>query len=153
MMNRSKELKQSNPYRVPDGYFSDLRRTLRDRVAVEAAGEGEVRSVRSIWRQVRSLAGLATAFGCLVLLATVGFYWTGYRAQQRERLAMLDETSEMFAVYHLYSEDVESLDAYLTAVTDEAERTQFTEAVTDYLSTYGYGGETELLAVLTENGR
>ena len=159
-MNRSKELRKSNPYRVPEGYFSDLRQTLRQRVATEEAASGERGATAtgwSLWEPVRSLAGLSAAFGCLVLLATAGFYWTGYRAQQRERLAMQDATTEMLSGYHLYSEDVESLDAYLAGATDEAElateQTQFTEAVEDYLSTYGYGGETELLAVLTETGR
>ncbi|MDE5944674.1 MAG: hypothetical protein K2G93_03705 [Rikenella sp.] len=153
-MNTSDDkLRHGNPYRVPDGYFSELRNTLRERVA----GETAAASSATLWGRVRGLAGFATAFGCLVLLAMTGFYFTGYRARQRELIAeQQNETSEMLAVYRLYTEDLEEFDSYFIETpaddgTGDEQRTLFAEAVTEYLDTYGYGGEgTELLAALTQ---
>lgn len=149
-MNRANELRHSNPYRVPDGYFADLRQSLREQAAMAEEG----RSVGTVWQRIRSAVGWVAAFGCLVLLATAGFYWTGYRAQQHERIAMQEAADEMLSGYYLYSEDVADLDAYLavSAGGGEEQNALFTEAVTDYLAASGYG-ETDLLAVLTETKR
>lgn len=143
-----KNLRHSNPYRVPDGYFADLRNGLRERIAAEtssdAAGE------QGIWQRIRGIVGFSAAFGCLVLLAAVGYYFTGYEARQRELLAMQDETAEIFTQYRVYSDDIEALDEYLS---DDPEvqtenRVQFAEAVAEYLDTYGYGGA-DWMAALT----
>lgn len=138
---------EGNPYRVPDGYFAELRSTLRERVAPQS----EAVPRQSLWHRIRGIVGASAAFGCLVLLATVGFYFTGYKAQQREQLAMQEQVGEMLLGYHLYTEDLEELDEYVSgdpaALADE--QAGFAEAVTEYLDTYGYSGA-ELLATLTE---
>lgn len=165
-MNTSDDkLRHRNPYRVPDGYFSELRNTLRERIADETAAASSATlggGGGTLWGRVRRMVGFAAAFGCLVLLAMTGFYFTGYRAQQRELFAeQQNETSEMLAVYRLYSEDLENIDNYLidseqrlqrgTDTDQTEEEVLFAEAVADYLDTYGYGGEgTELLAALTQ---
>ena len=152
-MNTSEKLRHSHPYRVPDGYFAELRNTLRDRASASAA-EACGRE-RGVWARIRGLAGLSAAFGCLVLLAMVGYYFTGYRAQQREWMAAQNEVGEMLDGYSVYVEDVEGLDEYwgVRKKSEEdvaEERVLFAEAVTDYLATSGYGGGTELLVALTE---
>lgn len=162
-MNTSDDkLRHRNPYRVPDGYFSELRNTLRERIADETAAASSATlggGGGTLWGRVRRMVGFAAAFGCLVLLAMTGFYFTGYWAQQRELFAeQQNETSEMLAVYRLYAEDLEAFDSYFIQTTedevlngDDEQRTLFAEAVADYLDTYGYGGEgTELLAALTQ---
>lgn len=138
-----------NAYRVPDGYFAELRSTLRERVAPLSEAEAVPR--QSLWHRIRGIVGTSAAFGCLVLLATVGFYFTGYKAQQREQLAMQEQAGEMLLGYHLYTEDLEELDEYVSDdPTDQAEeQARFADAVTEYLDTYGYSGA-ELLATLTE---
>lgn len=140
---------EGNPYRVPDGYFAELRNGLRERVAPLSEAEAVPR--QSLWHRIRGIVGASAAFGCLVLLATVGFYFTGYKAQQREQLAMQEQAGEMLLGYHVYSEDLEELDEYVSgdpaALADE--QAGFAEAVTEYLDTYGYSGA-ELLATLTE---
>lgn len=149
-MNTPKDLRHSNPYRVPDGYFADLRSTLRERVAEDLAAEGGAAPAPGLWQRIKGVAGLSAAFGCLVLLAVTGFYFTGYKARQREQLAMQEETAEMFLAYHLYSEDLEELDEYAAADPEAQAQDQalFAEAVTEYLDTYGYGGA-DLSAALT----
>lgn len=138
---------EGNPYRVPDGYFAELRSTLRERVAAQS----EVLPGQSLWHRIRGIVGTSAAFGCLVLLATVGFYFTGYKAQQREQLAMQEQAGEMLLGYHLYTEDLEELDEYVSddPTVQAEEQARFAEAVTEYLDTYGYSGA-ELLATLTE---
>lgn len=140
---------EGNPYRVPDGYFAELRSTLRERVAPQS--EAEVVHRQSLWHRIRGIVGASAAFGCLVLLATVGFYFTGYKAQQREQLAMQEQAGEMLLGYHLYTEDLEELDEYVSddPTVQAEEQALFAEAVTEYLDTYGYSGA-ELLATLTE---
>ncbi len=146
-----RDTRPGNPYRVPDGYFAELRNTLRERAGSEGAGETTVPG-RGLWQRIRGVAGLSAAFGCLILFAATGYYFTGYRAGQREQLASQEQTGEMLLGYHVYTEDIEKLDAYAsdTGAADE-DRAGFAEAVTEYLDTYGYGG-TDLLAALTDTG-
>lgn len=141
-METPENLRYSNPYRVPDGYFAALRGSLREAVSAAPVRPG-------LWQRVKGIAGLSAAFGCLVLLATTGYYFTGYQARQRERSAAQEESVEMFLAYHLYDEDLEELDeyAYEDSATQAEDLTLFTDAVTDYLDTYGYGSD--LLAALT----
>ncbi|WP_300828817.1 hypothetical protein [uncultured Rikenella sp.] len=141
--------RQGHPYRVPEGYFAELRNTLRERVAEDSAAERVSAVGGSRWGRLGRMAGLAGAFGCLVLFATVGFYFTGYRAQQRELLAQEGQTSETLLGYRLYSEDIEELQDYLSDEDDGTQQTLLAEAVTDYLDIYGYGGVD--LADLLEN--
>lgn len=138
-MNTQKDLRHSNPYRVPDGYFSGLRDTLRERAAAET--EARLALPPSWWQRIKGLAGLSAAFGSLVLLATVGYYFTGYRAQQRERLVRQEESAEALLGYHVYAEDLEELGEYVSddPAAQAQERVLFAEAVTEYLDTYGYG--------------
>ena len=145
-MDTPKNIKPGNPYRVPDGYFAELRNTLRDRVAAEASAPQP-----TLWQRVRGLVGLSAAFGCPVLFATVGYYFTGYKAQQREQLAMQTETSDMMLGYQLYTDDLVALEeyAYPDSVTQVENQALFAQAVTEYFDTYGFYGE-DLLAALTE---
>lgn len=127
---------KGHPYRVPEGYFAELRNTLREQAATEnvpVAGRGR-------WGRIGRMAGLAGAFGCLVLFATVGFYFTGYRAQQREWMALEEQANETLLGYRLYSEDIEELQDYLSEENDGTQQTLLAEAVTDYLDIYGYSG-------------
>lgn len=145
------DTRPGNPYRVPDGYFAGLRNTLRERAAEEAGRDGSV-PVPTLWQRIRGVAGLSAAFGCLVLFAAVGYYFTGYRADRRERLALQEQTGEMLLGYHVYTEDLEELDEYASdTVGRDEDQARFAEAVTEYLDTYGYGGA-DLLAALTDTG-
>lgn len=142
------DTRPGNPYRVPDGYFAELRNTLRERAAAEAARGGAI-PMPTLWQRIRGIAGFSAAFGCLVLFAMAGYYFTGYKAGQREQLAMQEQTGEMLLGYRVYTEDLEELDEYATDTIAGAEdQARFAEAVTEYLDTYGYGG-TDLLAALT----
>ncbi|WP_294597059.1 hypothetical protein [uncultured Rikenella sp.] len=131
---------KGHPYRVPEGYFAELRNTLREQVAEDLAAAGVSTAGGRWWGRFGRIAGLAGAFGCLVLFATVGFYFTGYRAQQREWMAQEGQTSETLLGYRLYSEDIEELQDYLSDEDDGTRQTLLAEAVTDYLDIYGYSG-------------
>lgn len=138
--------KHGNPYRVPDGYFAELRNTLRARAAIHPAVASVPSQVR-LWQTVRRLVGLSAAFGSLVLLATVGYYFTGYQAQQREQLAASNQQADDLLGYSLYTEDLEELESY-AATPDEDEQLLFAEAVTEYLDTYG---SVDLTAIIDSN--
>ena len=144
-MDTPKKIKPGNPYRVPDGYFAELRNTLRERVTVETQPQP------TLWQRVKGLAGLSAAFGCLVLFATVGYYFTGYKAQQREELAMQTETSDMLLGYQLYADDLLALEEYthMDSVAQAENEALFVQAVAEYFDLYGYNG-VDLLAALTE---
>lgn len=141
-----------NPYRVPDGYFAELRSGLRDSVVTEL--EADTMPQKGLWRRVKGIAGLSAAFGCLVLFATVGYYFTGYKAQQREQLALQSQQSDDLLGYRLYTEDIEELDTYTGSVESADENLLFAEAVTEYLDTYGYNpAEGELTAIIDSNNQ
>lgn len=143
---------KGNPYRVPDGYFAELRSTLRERVATEL--EADTMPQKGLWRRMRGIAGLSAAFGCLVLFATVGYYFTGYKAQQREQLALQSQQADDMLGYRLYTEDIEELDDYTGGVETAEENVLFAEAVTEYLDTYGYyPAEGELTAIIDSNNQ
>lgn len=123
---------ETSPYRVPDGYFSDLNHAIRCRV-MEANEAETTYAARGIWGRMRGVAGAAGAFGCLVLLAMAGFYFTGYRAQVKEA-----DEADLLLGYTLYSEDVESLATTLQEGTED-NGALFALEVKEYLSTYGSG--------------
>ena len=132
--------RKQNPYRVPDGYFSDLRHTLRERIAADV--EAQMASPPTLWQRVKGLVGFAAAFGCLVLFATIGYYFTGYQAQQPEQLALQqDDVTEALLAYQFYSEDLEALELYMTEdpEVEAQQQEQFAADVTEYLDRYGYG--------------
>lgn len=142
-METQNPIKQ-NPYRVPEGYFSELRNTLRERVAADVAAQ--LAPPPSLWQRVKGLVGLSAAFGCLVLFATVGYYFTGYKAQQREQMALQEnDITEALLAYQFYSEDLEALEQYMTEdpEAEAAAQAQFVDDVTAYLDTYGYGAYLE----------
>lgn len=142
---------KGNPYRVPDGYFAELRTGLRERIAAEAAAS-EAQPVRGLWPRIKGIAGLSAAFGCLVLFATVGYYFTGYKAQQREQLAQSSQQADDLLGYRLYTEDIEELDTYTSGAEADEDNILFAEAVTEYLDTYGYNPpEGELTAIIDSN--
>lgn len=132
---------RGNPYRVPEGYFAELRNRLREEAAGLAAENAVGGGGECGWRgRIVRLAGAAACFGCLVLFAVVGFYFTGYRAQQRELLAQEGRTEEMLLGYRFYAEDVEELEEYLEDEEDGTRQGWLAEEVNDYLDIYGYGG-------------
>lgn len=141
---------KGNPYRVPDGYFAELRSGLRERIAADSAAQTMPRA--GLWRRLKGIAGLSAAFGCLVLFATVGYYFTGYKAQQREQLAARSQQADDLLGYRLYTEDLEELDTYVGSAETAEDNILFAEAVTEYLDTYGYNpAEGELAAIIDSN--
>lgn len=144
-MDTPNNFKRGNPYRVPEGYFAELRNNLRERVTVEAQIQP------TVWQRIKGIVGLSAAFGCLVLFATIGYYFTGYKAQQREQVALQTETSEMMLGYRLYADDIVALEEYVNrdSVTRAQNQALFIQDVADYFDTYGYNGD-DLLAALTE---
>lgn len=119
-------MERRNPYRLPDGYFSDLRNTLNEKVSEQTAAE----SVTS-WQRVRGMLGLVGTFGVLVLMATIGYYFTGYQATLTEA-----ELNDPLLGYSITLDDVESIDSALTASSGTL---QLAEAANEYLEIYGYG--------------
>lgn len=147
---------KGNPYRVPDGYFAELRSGLRERIAAETTEsvEAEAIPMRGLWHRIRGIAGLSAAFGCLVLFATVGYYFTGYKAQQREQLTQHSQQADDLLGYRLYTEDIEQLDTYAGSGDTAEENILFAEAVTEYLDTYGYNpAEGEFSAIIDSNNQ
>lgn len=131
--NTNQELRHRNPYQVPEGYFSDLNNSIRARIA-EQKGVDEVYTVGGIrgwFQKAKGMAGFALTFSCLVMFAMVGYYFTGYQAQQREF------ENDPLLGYTVHSEDIELL---LGNDLDEEEgQAVFAQAVTEYLDTFGYG--------------
>ncbi len=117
----------TNPYRIPEGYFGDLRNHIMARVAEEQS----VQAKATGWQSVRWMAAFAAGFCGLALLATVGYYLTGHKARQRE----IDNNPLMG--YTVTAEDLAELLYYEENAAEE--QAQFAEAAAEYLETYGYG--------------
>lgn len=119
-------MERRNPYRVPDGYFSDLRNTLNEKVSEQTAAESV-----TPWQRARGMLGLVGTFGVLVLLATVGYYFTGHKATLIEA-----EVNDPLLGYSITLDEVESIDSAFTATSGTL---QLAEAANEYLEIYGYG--------------
>lgn len=119
-------MERNNPYRVPDGYFSELRNTLTEKVEQQQA-----ESSMSTWQRLRSLASFAAMFGVLVMVATVGYYFTGYKATLNEA-----EQNDPLLGYRITMDDIEALEYEFD---DQQQSLQFAAAANEYLETYGFG--------------
>ncbi len=137
--------RKGTPYRVPDGYFSDLRSNILSKAAQTNAVTFPKQRGAFSWLQVRGLVGVAASFAVLVLLASVGFYYTAYRAHNREKVYAMAAGEDALLGYTIYSEDIDELlweEEVLARDPEGAER-RFDQAVDEYLALYGSG----LLAV------
>lgn len=119
-------MERRNQYRVPDSYFSDLRNNLTQRVSEQAAADSVTQ-----WQRVRGMFALVGTFGVLVLIATVGYYFTGYQATLSEA-----EQNDPLLGYHVTIDEIESINS---ALADPERTLQLAEAANEYLETYGYG--------------
>lgn len=123
---------KTNPYKVPEGYFRDLKYSIVEK-AEQMQAEVDEAAARPRWRvEFRSAAVFAASFAAVVVLGITGYYFTGYKAQQTEMLA------ESFdATYLLYDLDESQIEQYTTQRSDE-ENDLLADASLDYLAAYGY---------------
>lgn len=124
---------KKNPYRVPEGYFRDLKYSIvekADQMQVEADAAA---ATRPRWRvELRSASVFAASFAAVVVLGITGYYFTGYKAQQAELMADgFDET------YLLYDLDEAQIFEYTTARSEE-QNSLLADASLDYLDAFGY---------------
>jgi hypothetical protein len=130
-MKPDEEIKKSNPFKVPDGYFESL--TERTMSAIKATGNKEERPVRRL--SLRSFLALAAAVAAFALLTTVTIRLvTGDRDKQQQgedNGLYVDLAVEDIDIYMIESEWNE------TEIPDirEAEKAISTEAIIDYLMT------------------
>ena len=136
-MKPDEEIKKSNPFKVPDGYFESL--TERTMSAIKATGnkeeveKHEERPVRRL--SLRSFLALAAAVAAFALLTTVTIRLvTGDRDKQQQgedNGLYVDLAVEDIDIYMIESEWNE------TEIPDirEAEKAISTEAIIDYLMT------------------
>jgi hypothetical protein len=133
-MKPDEEIKKSNPFKVPDGYFESLtERTLAAIRADQEKGKHDEKPVRRL--SLRSFLALAAAVAVFALLTTVTVRLvTGGRDKQQQ-----GEDNGMYADLA-----VEDIDTYMiesewneTEIPDipETEKVISTEAIIDYLMT------------------
>lgn len=109
-------------YRVPDGYFSQLNHQLKEAPLQPVQG--------GVWATVRSMFAFVGSFAVMVVMAIVGFYFTGYQAQTNE--TTVDELY-LFSLYDISDEDI--MDSDDSSIVNSQ---IFADAAIDYLDTYGY---------------
>lgn len=120
---------KSGGYRVPEGYFGQMRAQVLERVSeLEQERQAEVRTVRPAWR---SAMAFAASFAGLVVLAIGGYYLTGHQTHQTELAAVVAE-QDMW----LYG--VDEVDLYeVTELQSGLNSALVAEAAIDYLETFG----------------
>lgn len=112
--------KQSG-YRVPEGYFDQMRAQVMGRVSqMEQRGQ----MVRPAWR---SAVAFAASFVGLVVLAVGGYYLTGYSSRQTELAAAQEE--EVMLFYELEEEEFYDIPEFNSAM--------LADAAIDYLEIFG----------------
>lgn len=122
---RKTERTQNGGYTVPDAYFSDLQARIMTRIEQQQEPEA------GFWSIFKRAVVFSLSFGCLVVLALTGYYFTGYQARNNEIEA--DEFA-LIDMYNVSTDDiVEMVD------TQEESSVLFAEAAIEYLDTYGYG--------------
>jgi hypothetical protein len=133
-MKPGEEIKKSNPFKVPEGYFESL--TERTMSAIKSDQEKEAHESKPLRRlDVRSLLAMAAAVAAFALVTTVTVRLvTGGRdkhQQAEENGFYADLAVEEIDTYMIESEwnETELPD------TREAERAISTEAIIDYLMT------------------
>jgi len=133
-MKPGEEIKKSNPFKVPDGYFESL--TERTMSAIKPDQEKETHESKPSRRlDVRSLLAMAAAVAAFALVTTVTVRLvTGGRDKQQqaeENGFYADLAAEEIDTYMIESEWNE------TGLPDtrEAERVISTDAIIDYLMT------------------
>ena len=133
-MKPGEEIKKSNPFKVPDGYFDSL--TERTMSAIRSGQEKETHEIKAESRPgIRSLLAMAAAVAAFALITTVTVRLvTGGRDKQLQ-----DEETGLYADLA-----VEEIDTYMiesewneTEIPDfpEAEEAISTDAIIDYLMT------------------
>ena len=133
-MKPGEEIKKSNPFKVPDGYFDSL--TERTMSAIRSGQEKETHERKSESRLgIRSLLSMAAAVAAFALITTVTIRLvTGGRDRQPQ-----GEDAGLYADLA-----VEEIDTYMiesewndTEIPDlpEAEEAISTDAIIDYLMT------------------
>lgn len=135
MNNKLSEMKEqqsikSSGYRVPEGYFDQMRAQMMSQVAdLEAARTKEAKTVRPAWR---SAVAFAASFAAMVVLAIGGYYLTGGAETQQAELAAATSEGDMW----LYG--VDEVDLYEASDNGfELTKTMVAEAAIDYLETFG----------------
>jgi len=133
-MKSDEEIKKSNPFKVPDGYFESLtERTMSAIKAHEVKGSHENKPVRRL--NIRSLLAMAAAVAAFAVLATVTVRLITGGMNQRQQ----DEGNGLYADLA-----VEEIDTYMiesewneTEIPDitEVEKAISTDAIIDYLMT------------------
>lgn len=124
---------KTNPYKVPEGYFRDLKYSIVEKAEQMQAEADAAAAARPRWRvELRSASVFAASFAAVAVLAITGYYFTGYKAQQTELMA--DGFDETYLLYDLdeaqvleYTSERSSDDSGLLA-----------DASLDYLAAYGY---------------
>jgi len=133
-MEPGEEIKKSNPFKVPEGYFESL--TERTMSAIKSDQEKKTNESKPVRRlDVRSLLAMAAAVAAFALVTTVTVRLvTGGRDKQQqaeENGFYADLAAEEIDTYMIESELIE------TELPDsrEAEREISTDAIIDYLMT------------------
>lgn len=133
-MKPGEEIKKTNPFKVPDGYFESL--TERTMSAIKTDQEKETHESKTVRRlTVRSLLAMAAAVAAFALVTTVTVRLiTGGSDKQQQ--------AEDNGIYADLA--VEDIDTYMIESewkekelpdTREAERAISTDAIIDYLMT------------------
>ena len=134
VMKADEEIKKSNPFKVPDGYFESL--TERTMSAIKSDKEKETHERKPVRRlNIRSILAMAAAVAAFALVTTVTVRLvTGGRDKHQQ-----DEDNGLYADLA-----VEEIDTYMIESewnetefpdTREAERAISTDAIIDFLMT------------------
>ncbi|MEF9949563.1 MAG: hypothetical protein RR980_02300 [Mucinivorans sp.] len=119
-----------NSYKVPDGYFDELSRSILTKAYEKE--QAELSSQGSTFaQQFRSAAVFAGSFVILVVLALTGYYFTARPALQQELAQSYDE---MALIYEIDETDMVE---YLNTP-NQGQNTMYSDASYAYMEAFGY---------------
>lgn len=121
---------KSNSYKVPEGYFGELKSSILS--SVHTIQAEQLAAEKPTFRvQMRSAAIYAASFAAMVVMAITGYYLTGYQSQEKELAQSFDEMS---LVYGMDEYDIVDYTVDQTS----ADRALLAEASGDYFDAFGY---------------
>lgn len=117
-------------YKVPEGYFDQLKGSIMESARVMQEERDTIQLKRPLFRtQMRSAAVFAASFAAMVVLAITGYYFTGYKASEKELAQSVDDMTLVYGI-----DELDLVELTVSA----GQETLLSEASIEYFEAFGY---------------